>query len=257
MEEITAEDFIKILESLEPVFAKAGQLALKMQAGVHHHDKLHTGNEIIDIVTDADLAVQEFLLKEFVATPLVNCCLLGEEKTALVEKFNPQGKYFICIDPIDGTLSYASGSKQYSTIITFHDGKNVLYLYNHFPALGITHKIVNGVYTRGGEDSEQMPGRDLSKSILYWGGNPEKNISEAVIARLKAKNIVFEKIDNELRKALDIINSFSFDRIAGVYKENPNVSTGKENNSNLNLSVNQQGDYGINYPGYYLVLNDR
>ena len=90
-------DLIKTLQNLEPVFIQAAQLALKMQGGVEHHNKFNTGNELADIVTEADLAVQEFLLKAISKTDLVNCCLLAEEDTPSTEKFNKQGKYYLCL----------------------------------------------------------------------------------------------------------------------------------------------------------------
>ena len=106
----SGEKLVKILEKLEPVFMKAGELALRMQGSAKHHNKYNTGNALVDIVTEADLAVQEFLLTEISKTDLVKCRLLGEENTPQTVKFNEDGKYYLAIDPIDGTANYAKGN---------------------------------------------------------------------------------------------------------------------------------------------------
>ena len=115
------ERIVQILERLEQVFRKAAELALRMQGNVKHHNKYSTGNDLVDIVTEADLAVQEFLLTEISKTDMVQCRLLGEEDTPQVRKFNESGKYYLAIDPIDGTANYAKGGRVWSTIITLHE----------------------------------------------------------------------------------------------------------------------------------------
>ena len=120
----------EILKSLEPVFIEGSQLALKMQKGVSHHSKTNTGDSLTDIVTDADLAVQEFLLEKISKTDLKNCRLLAEEDTPSVNKFNPNGEYYLAIDPIDATAVYSKGGQYFSTIITLHNGKDILYMFD-------------------------------------------------------------------------------------------------------------------------------
>ena len=81
------KEYIDILIGLEPVFKKAGELAVKMRETAKSKNKFNTGVAGIDIVTEADLAVQEFILSEMVKTKLIECELIGEEDTPLTKKF--------------------------------------------------------------------------------------------------------------------------------------------------------------------------
>ena len=179
-------DLIKTLENLEPIFIQAGKLALKMQENVISHNKFNTGNSAADIVTEADLAVQEFLLNEMLKTDLINCYLLAEENTVSAKKFNEEGKYFLSIDPIDDTALYAKGKEHFSTIISLHDGHKFLYMFIYFPAWDWIHKIVNDDYSIIGE-APNLPD-NAKDTILCWSGNPEKNIPEEVLNELKKPN---------------------------------------------------------------------
>src|SRR5258708_28849689 len=98
---------IEILQKLQPTFIKAGELACKMQKGVHHHNKFNSGNHAADIVTEADLAVQELLLGAISKTDLINCQLLGEEDTPLTKKFNNQDRKSTRLNSSHQIISYA------------------------------------------------------------------------------------------------------------------------------------------------------
>jgi fructose-1,6-bisphosphatase/inositol monophosphatase family enzyme len=259
-------DLIKILEELEPVFIEAGKLACKMQKNINYHDKFSTGSRAIDIVTEADLAVQEFLLEAMSKTELVNCHLMAEEDTPSVKKFNENGKYYLVIDPIDGTAVYANGGNFFSVIVSLHDGVKPLYTFIYFPALKWTHKIVNGNYSVSGETPKIFLPDNPQNTVIYWSGNPEKTIPD-VFKKLKNNGIVFTKIDSNSSS----IALFSCDKVAGIYKENINVYDGLVEFSialakkqkiysggpkgTLDLSDIQKREYGLYYPGYYLALN--
>ncbi len=66
------------------------------------------------IVTDADLAVQEAILQTLLDCGLQDCIVQAEEDTALISKFHfHEGHATIFVDPIDGTLTYALGCRDW------------------------------------------------------------------------------------------------------------------------------------------------
>jgi len=258
---------VETLKSLEPAFIEAGNLALRMQKGMEHRNKFNTGYNVVDIVTEADLAVQEFLLEAISKTDLVNCRLMAEEKTPSVKKFNEQGKYYLAIDPIDGTAIYAKGGNYFSVIVSLHDGKNNLYTFIHFPAFNWTHRIVNGKYSVEGKMPDFILSPEYKNSIIFWIGNPEETIPE-LFYELKNKGISFIKIDQDVGS----ITSFACERVAGIYKENINVYDGMAEfdiaiakgwktysaglDGNLDLSNIKTREWDLYYPGYYLALTN-
>lgn len=264
-------DPIKILESLEPVFIEAGELACKMQGSAKHYNKFETGNPTADIVTEADLAVQEFLLEAISKTELVNCRLMAEENTPQTEKFNKAGGLYLAIDPIDDTAIYAKGGKYFSQIISLHDGKKFLYMFIRFPALNWTHKIVNNQYSVMGQAPEFDLSSDAKNTIVYWDGEPEKRLPQELLADLKNKGIKFAQIKS-VSKDVGSIVMFSTGRVAGIYHEDMNaydsfseynIALAKnqkiytnEPNHKVDLKNIQVGKTGLYYPGYYLALID-
>lgn len=261
-------NLVETLENLEPIFIEAAQLALKMQKGVGHRNKTNTGNEFADIVTEADLAVQEFLLKEIIKTDLVNCRLLAEENTTFTDRFNTQGKYYLSIDPIDGTATYAVGGEYFSTIIMLHDGKNILYMFDYFPVFNYFHKIVNNNYSTSGKAPDFSLPFETKNTIVYWSGNPGKNIPE-LYNELKNKGFDFKKV-TDISNNLDATTLFTQNKVAGIYHENSNVYDGIVDlgialakgykvyqggpNGSFDLTNIQKREIGLYYPGYYLAL---
>lgn len=259
---------IETLEKLEPVFIEAAQLALKMQNEVSHYNKTNTGNELADIVSEADFVVQEFLLKEIVKTDLVNCHLLAEEETLLAGKFNAQGKYYLSIDPIDGTATYAEGGEYFSTIILLHDGKKILYLFDYFPVFKYLHKIVNNAYHTSGKAPDFSLPFETKNTVVYWSGNPETKIPE-LYNELKSKGIDFKKV-LDISNNLDATTLFTQNKVAGIYHEDSNVYDGIVDfsiglakglkiysggpNGKFDLTNIQKREIGLYYPGYYLIL---
>ncbi len=260
-------NLVETLQSLEPFFIEAGNLAYKMQENINQHNKYSTGNSAVDIVTEADLAVQEFLLQELAKTDLTSCRLMAEEDTPSVKKFNNKGKYYLAVDPIDGTAVYAKGGKYFSTIISLHDGKNTLYTFIYFPALNWTHKIVKNKYSVFGKTPDFFLSPEAKNIIIYWNGNPEKNIPD-LFNKLKKEGISFQKIENEFGS----ISPLVCNKVAGVYKENINVYDGLVEfdislakgskvysggpSGKLDLSNIKEREYGLYYPGYYLALSE-
>jgi hypothetical protein len=261
-------DLIKTLTTLEPLFKQAADLAWKMQKGIETKRKFGTGFDAVDLVTEADLQVQELLLKEMAKTELVNCRLMAEEDTPSVSLFNGSSKYFLIIDPIDGTAIYSRGGKHFSVIVSLHDGKNLLYTFMHFPALNWTHRIVGSKYSMSGETPSFNIPSQAQKYILYYSGHPETTIPE-----------LYQKL---VQQGLSFINAYTItedygitemlfcNKIAGRYQEDINVYDGLTSlhyaqviglkiysggpNGTLDLTNIKNRETGLYYPGFYLIL---
>lgn len=260
---------VEILQSLEPTFVEAGKLALRMQKGVDSHQKYSTGNHLVDTVTEADLAVQEFLLEQISKTELVNCRLLAEENTALVNIFNEKGKYYLGIDPIDGTATYANDGKCFSTIISLHDGKSILYMFGHYPALDWRYRVANNNYSASGKTPNFELPPEIKDTIVYWSGNPEETLPREICEEIKSKGIGFKKV-LDIGEDVDSITMLALDKVAGTYNEDPNAYDGLAEFSiasargfklysggpsgRLDLSNIKKRESGFYYPGYYLTL---
>jgi len=264
-------DPVKILQNLKPQFIKAGKLACQMQGTIKPQYKSNTGNPFVDIVTKADFKVQEFLLQAIAETELINCKLFAEENTPTVTKFKGSNKFYLMIDPINGTSLYANKSKHFDMVISLHDGKNLLYTLKHYPALNWTHEIVGNNYFVTGQTPKFNLPAVAKQSIVYYEGNP-KQFSPDVYARLEAKGIVFRK-KPDISSDYGATTMYLANQVAGYYDENANVydglvsmhfaiakgykiysgdSLGRE----FSLFGIKKRTSGFYYPGYYLALSE-
>jgi fructose-1,6-bisphosphatase/inositol monophosphatase family enzyme len=268
---MSPESLLKCLEGLEPDFVRASQMALRMQRGVQSYNKLQTGNPAVDIVTEADLATQESILKAMLTTPLIGCRLLAEEDTGSVQAFAAESDFYLALDPIDGTAVYAKGGEHFSTIVSLHDGDNFLYMFIYFPAWDWTLRIARGTYVAVGT-APKLPVLDESeKSIIYWSGSPERNLAKNVLLDLAANGLQFRRMSS-FGKVVGSIELFATGKIAGVYYENMNVYDGcaeyaiasgrgqplysDRTSGRLHLSDIRVSQKGLYYPGHYLVLSN-
>src|SRR3989344_5446151 len=137
----SADKYIDILIELEPVFKKAGQVALELRKTAKMSNKFRSGISMLDMVTDADLAVQEAILNEMAKTKLRECKVVAEENTPSVSKFKGTNNLTVTIDPIDGTFIYTSGGRFFSVIICLNDGKSLLYTYVYYPVVDWVRRI--------------------------------------------------------------------------------------------------------------------
>lgn len=264
-------DPVATLQRLEPTFTESGRLARRMQRDVHSYNKRETGNPAGDIVTEADLAVQEFLLREMSKTDLINCRLFAEEDTPSTSAFNERGTYCLGIDPIDDTAIYARGGDHFSTIVSLHDGKNILYLFVHFPAWEWTLRVVNGTYSFSGATPRLPLPPEAQNTIVYWSGDPEEHLPKDLLLELADKGLSFHQLSG-VTKDLGSIALFATDSIAGVYIETINAYDGLVEfgiasargqriysggpSGAIGLNAIEKKESGLYYPGYYLALSD-
>ena len=219
--------------------------------------------------TEADLATQEAILKALRSTPLIGCRLLAEEDTASVEAFAAESNFYLALDPIDGTAVYARGGEHFSTIVSLHDGDDFLYMFIHFPAWDFTLRIARGKYVAVGTTPKLPALDDSENTIVYWSGNPERNLAKEILLDVESNGLKFRRMSS-FGNVVGSIELFAASKIAGVYYENMNVYDGcaeyaiasgrgqplysDRTSRKLHLSDIRRNQKGLYYPGYYLVL---
>ena len=174
----------------------------------------------------------------------------------------------ITIDPIDGTANYAKGEKFWSVIITFHDGKDILYMFNYFPAFNFIQKVVNNKYSSEGKLPDFPPLSDTESMIVYWSGKPKETLPSEIYEDLVKRKIIFKDMRDMAYS--DSATLLAEHRVAGAYAEDTNVYDGVTNlaiaqakgmridfggSNGFSLSNIQKRESGYYYPGYYLVLD--
>lgn len=261
---IEKDNLINILISLEPVFKKAGELALELRQNAVIKTKSETGITGIDMVTNADLAVQEFILSEMAKTELVECELFAEEKTESVKKFKNTNGFTLSLDPIDGTFIYASTGRFFCTIIYLRRGDELLYSFYNYPVLNWSRRITDKV-----EDFGETPKADirkdldLSKTIVYTFRDP-KEFAPDIFEKLIGKGYNFKCLADVTNDSGSTTLLFS-NQSAGYFTVNPNPHDGlgalhyaqKMNfkiYSTLDFSKIDYGDHGPHFRGWYFVL---
>lgn len=259
------KECVDALVKLEPAFKRAGDLALQLRSTTVTRDKYQTGDKATDIVTEADLAVQEAILSEMAKTELIECRLIAEEDTPSVAKFKGANGLILTLDPIDGTIFYASNKRFFSTIVCLYDGKSLLYSFCRFPAVDWTRRIIENKI----EDFGSLPkintkiSLDLSRIIVVSKGAPEKIIPE-IYSKLTADGYIFlsysEITDEAGSCALLYLN-----QVAGYFTNNPAAYDGLcafycgqikkyQIYSTIDILKPIDGVHGKYYPGWYLVL---
>ncbi len=261
-----AQKYIDILIGLEPAFKTAGELALKMRGSAGSKNKHNTGIAGIDIVTEADTAVQEFILSEMAKTKLVECELIAEEDTDSVKKFKGANGLVLTLDPIDGTIFYASTGRFFSTIVCLHDGKKMLYTFCNYPVVNFSRRIANGKVKDFGELPEIniiKEKRDFSKTIFYTNKDLQK-IDSDIFKKLISQGYDFCKVFDITDEAGSCTFLFS-GKSGGYYTETPNPYDGLvalhyaktkkfKIYGDVDISKYEIGDHGPHYQGWYLVL---
>jgi myo-inositol-1(or 4)-monophosphatase len=95
---------------LKNIIAQAGDIAkLYFEKGVSYSSKEHLG----DLLTEADIAVQNFLVDQ-ISKKYPNHCIHSEEMN---QPINKGAQYEWVIDPIDGTRNFAMGIPLWGILI--------------------------------------------------------------------------------------------------------------------------------------------
>lgn len=259
------QEYIDELIKLEPVFKKAGELALKMRGTAGSKNKFNTGSAAVDIVTEADTAVQEFILLEMVKTKLVECQLFAEEDTPSVSRFTGTSGLVLALDPIDGTIIYASTGRFFSTIVSLYNKEKFLYTFCNYPAVDWSIRMTNEGVTESGNlpEIKIRKALDLEKVIVYSYGNLHKKNSELYDKLIKEgyKFLTYADIGDDAGSCSLLFSG----RVAGFYRETPNPYDGfvalhyaqAKNfkiDGGVDMSKTETGDHGPHYSGWYLIL---
>ena len=255
---------IDILVSLEPVFECAGKLALELRKTTKSYNKFDTGIYGVDIVTDADVAIQEMVLAEMAKTDLVECKLFAEESSHYVDKFKETNGLVLTLDPIDCTFVYVSTGRFFSIIVCLNDGKSPIYTYYHYPVVKFTRRIIyNQVQDFGKFPQVDIKNNlDLSHTISTFG-HPEKTVPD-IYKKLIDRGYIFRDLP-EITDESGSCTLFFLNHTAGYYTENIGVYDGlcgyhyakakkMEIISDFDMSEAKMGSHGFYYPGWYFVL---
>ena len=216
--------YIDDLIRLEPIFIKAGELALKMQKNIKSDSKSNSGVHFFDIVTKADLAVQEYILKELAKTSLVECRLLAEENTPSVNKFSPKSDIYLTLDPINGTSIYAEGKESFDLIVTLHDGEEMLYTFDFFPAFKWQNRLTTKYESKGRPPIINLP-KDSEKTVVQKFTSDYKSLGEKFHSELTKSGYIFKKA-TDLYQDIVTDSVLLTKSVAGIYVQNPVVYDG-------------------------------
>jgi len=119
----------------EKVLTQATQRLVEMQ----DRPLVATRKDLLDVVTDADLAAERILLDGLRAlTP--GAAILSEEHGA---SEGTSGARWI-IDPLDGTVNYASGLPWFSATIAYQENGETLLGLTHAPLANLVARYVRG-----------------------------------------------------------------------------------------------------------------
>lgn len=128
-------DVDRLLRGAEAVLQKATARLVAMQGG-----KLNaTRKDFLDVVTDADLESERIIIEGLRAlTP--DAAILAEEQGETAGK----GSQRWIIDPLDGTVNYASGLPWFSATVAYQEQGETLVGLTHAPSSGLVARYVRG-----------------------------------------------------------------------------------------------------------------
>jgi len=128
-------NFVALLDGAEEAVTKAADVLVAMQFG-----GLRTERKVLlDIVTEADLAAEKIVIEGLQQlTPGVS--ILAEESGATGAQDGPRW----IIDPLDGTINYASGLPFYSVTVAYETEGAIRVGLVNAPAMGIFAAYAEG-----------------------------------------------------------------------------------------------------------------
>lgn len=115
---------------------QAGHVARQFQGKVENLGKSAHGTPESEALTAVDLACQEVFL-ELLCKELPEVAIDAEEDTRLSAQAPPESpdRPLLVLDPLDGTLSYLSGSDDWAVMSALVEGGRFAASYLEFPAL--------------------------------------------------------------------------------------------------------------------------
>lgn len=155
------------LEAFSVGARQAGALARHLQGHVANEGKAGGGTPEADALSAVDLAAQDVLL-ELLFARLPEVAVDAEEDTASTTLFPPEGpdRDLVVIDPIDGTLSYLMGTKDWAVMGgLIRDGRFVAAIV-YYPAHDVMVSAVRGDGCRVGWGRESPRPLHLAEDLL-------------------------------------------------------------------------------------------
>jgi fructose-1,6-bisphosphatase/inositol monophosphatase family enzyme len=158
MEETAVEELMELMRGADRVLADAATKLVSMQASPLRTER----KDLLDVVTEADLAAEEIVVSGLMKlTP--HASILAEERGAVGDF---KGARWI-IDPLDGTVNFASGMPWFSVTAAYEaEGKILLGLVNA-PKAGLQARYVRGkLATVDGLAARVKTTRSLSDAVI-------------------------------------------------------------------------------------------
>ncbi len=190
----------KQIASLLKITKQAGELAVKLQKDGLVVTKKNDGT----FVTNADVAVETFLINEIRATLKNKDKIISEELVAKGEKVEiKNNEPFWSIDPIDSTKSYINNIPYYCI--------NIAYIEKNIPVFGLIYApatktmwyggIKNGAFKQIAEEPEiKILASDVPEDYTTLVSSDESETPKEVIEKLKVFKEI--KIPSAIKLAL-------------------------------------------------------
>jgi myo-inositol-1(or 4)-monophosphatase len=139
----------RFLEIFGLAARQAGYAARHLQGEISLRTKKGEKSAEAEALTAVDLAAQDIILL-LLHSAFPEVAVDAEEKTETVGLFLPSspGKSVIVVDPIDGTLNYSRGSKEYAVMAAWLERDLYRAALVHFPALQETYWARRGAGCR-------------------------------------------------------------------------------------------------------------
>ncbi|MCL5411025.1 MAG: hypothetical protein M1324_04225 [Patescibacteria group bacterium] len=258
---------LELIQQFEKDFIEAGKMAMRLRKDATVEDKFDSGIKDIDIVTSADLAVQEFILKKLAESELKNCEMVAEENTPSKNLFAESSDLVITVDPIDGTMLYANGKKMYSVIVMLHNKKDPLYTFVYFPEVNWGVKIVEKDCNFFGEKPIFPNVNSHSKTIIHFTSVNPKTCAPDIYQEAINEGYKFV-VRNQVDDGISSIGQFLLGKVDGYFACNGSavdclvaLHYALANNYKIyrNLDISKLSQSKLSgkrdeYRGYYLVL---
>jgi len=119
-----------------PKLQETGKYALSIQEGIRSLSKgIDPENQAASALTEADIIVQEELLKYFLDKSY-GFRIFAEEDTRYVDQFPSEGDTIVSLDPVDGTLAYKTNLPNFCTVLAVYEKGFLDGVLVHTPAFG-------------------------------------------------------------------------------------------------------------------------